>query len=183
VRFTADWSKGLSGWQATPGWTVTNGALESSDADGLSLTIPYQPTAHTYTVEMDLQVLSVARDGGFFIFDVPTANGADGYTAGLTHLLLPGPQRFGAHPVIRTTINPLDDQNTNTSERAQTDFEPGGGVRTYQIKVDSPIVSIYVDDRFWVLAGATNNKLIATGPLVLEVSGAKVRISGMRVLE
>jgi hypothetical protein len=182
VRFAADWSQGLGGWQATPGWSVTNGALESSTGDGLALSIPYRPPTSTYTIEIDLAVVDVARDGGYFIFDVPSAAGADGYQAGVNGLRAPGPHPYADHPTIRATITPLGDQDSSTRVRPEADIEPGDGVNTYRIAVDGPAVAVYVNGRFEVAGSSTGTPRLATGPLILRVQAAQVRISGLRVI-
>jgi hypothetical protein len=182
VRFTADWSQGLSGWQATPGWTVTNGTLESSTATGLALTIPYQPPAGTYTVEIDLQVVSVPANGGYYRLEVPASPSADGYSAGVFNLRAPGPRPNGDHPTITTGIDPTGDQDSTSGDLPVADFEPGERVRTYQIEVNSSSVSLYVDGHFFVVASSTKSAPLATGPLRLAVSGAQVRITGLRVI-
>jgi hypothetical protein len=182
VRFTADWSQGLSGWQATPGWTVTNGALETSTADGLALTIPYQPPSGDYTVELDLQVVSVVGNSGFYILDVASTPSADGYQAGVVGLRAPGPRPNGDHPTITTSIMPIGDQDTVTNESPVADFEPGDGIKTYRIRVSDSSVLLYVDGRFFVVASSTKPAHLAPGPLVLKVSSAHLHITGLRVI-
>jgi hypothetical protein len=182
VRFSADWSKGLSGWQATPGWTVANGALESSEANGLALTIPYQPQPGAYTVEIDLQVLNVPRNGGGYVLQVPAASPLDGYQAGVGGLLVSGPRPFGDHPEILTLINPQDDQVSRPGNYGVADFEPGDNVRSYRIEVDTSIVSIYVDGRLYTSAESVKSSPLATGPLTLQVSGVQVRITAIEVI-
>ena len=182
VRFVADWSQGLANWQATPGWTVTNSALESSTANGLSLTIPYTPLTSRFTIELDVQVLDVPRNGGGFILNVPAALPMDGYQVGVSHLLVPGPRPFGDHPTILALIFPQDDQAPAPAHLHEADYEPGDGVRVYRIVVDNPIVSLYVDDRFYVSAAGAGTAPLASGPLTLQVNGVHLRITGLRVM-
>jgi hypothetical protein len=182
VRFTADWSQGLSGWQATPGWTVKDGAVESGTANGLSLTIPYRPPAGTYAVELDVQVLNVPHNGGGFVLDVAQAAPIDGYQAGVGGMVVPGPRPFGLHPTIFTIIHPTDDQASLNNNFGVTDFDPGDNVRTYRFLVDDSLLSLSVDGRTYVEAESTQDGPLATGPLTIQVNGVQLRISGARVI-
>src|SRR5215475_7938697 len=50
VLYQADWSQGLVGWQASEGWRVMNGILQSYGGSKLSITIPYEPTVPNYAI-------------------------------------------------------------------------------------------------------------------------------------
>jgi hypothetical protein len=181
LRFSADWSKGLAGWQATSGWAVTNGALESSTANGLSLTIPYTPPLGNYAIELDLQVLNVPRNGGGYVVDVPAASPIDGYQAGVGGLLVSGPRPFGDHPTILTIIHPQDDQASLNNNFGVADFEPRDTVRTYRIEVDGSLVTLSVDGHTYVEAESTKDSPLASGPLTLQVNAVQLRITALRV--
>src|SRR5690348_14787925 len=49
--YQADWSHGLSGWMATPGWTVSGGVLVSDMGADHQITSPFRPTTSDYAVE------------------------------------------------------------------------------------------------------------------------------------
>lgn len=183
ILFQADWTHGLDGWHATPGWHVVNGGLQNDLGAERSLTIPYQPPAGAYAIELDLQIVSIPSKDGYYIFDVPAGVNGDGYQAGVQGLRVPGDTRpNGDHAAIRTLISPLNDQDTSLAIRAQTDYEPGDQVRTYRVVVDGKSLDMYVDGRFYVATATTRGPSLATGPLVLRVSGALFRITGLRVL-
>jgi hypothetical protein len=181
LRLTADWSQGLAQWQATSGWTVVNGALESSTDNGLALTIPYQPTMGHFVIEMDVQLLDIPRNGGGFVLNVPAATPVAGYQVGVSHLLVPGPRPFGLHPTILALIVPTEDEAPAPAHLHEADYEPGDGVRTYRIVIDDPLVELYVDDRFWVSASTIQSAPLATGPLQLQVSGVHLRITRLQL--
>src|SRR5437763_1487430 len=65
LLYQADWSHGLAGWQASEGWKVMNGALQSNGGSKLSITIPYEPTVPNYAIEFRLQIVNVPENGGF----------------------------------------------------------------------------------------------------------------------
>src|SRR5689334_13504555 len=62
--YQADWSHGLSGWMATPGWTVSDGVLVSDTGADRQITSPFRPTTPNYAVEFHLQLISVAQNVG-----------------------------------------------------------------------------------------------------------------------
>jgi hypothetical protein len=160
---------------------VTNGAIESSTADGLSVTIPYQPPPGNYTVEIDLQLVNVSQQGGSYTLVVPASSTADGYFAGVVNLR-PGPRPYADHPTIITMLQPHADQDTTPGgDLPVADFEPKDIVRTYQFQIDGPSVSLSVDGHFFVVAASTKSAPLATGPLKVAVSGAQVRITAIRV--
>lgn len=181
--FQADWSRGLDGWHATPGWNVVNGALQNDLGAERSLTIPYTPAVGTYAIEFDLQVVEIPSKGGYFILDVPSGASGDGYQTGVTGLRVPGTVRpNGDHAIIQTRIAPAGDQEMAVAIRSTTDYEPGDQVRTYRLVVDGKALRLYVNGRFYVAGVTTRGPQLANGPLVLRVAGARFRITGLRIL-
>ena len=76
VLFQADWTHGLAGWQATTGWSVSDGALVSDTGMDRAFTIPYRPAGPEYTIEFQLQITSVPVDGdGKFFLTAPATTG------------------------------------------------------------------------------------------------------------
>jgi hypothetical protein len=182
ILFQADWSRGLGGWQATPGWSVVNGVLRNDPSAEQRLTIPFQPPAGAYAIEIELQVVNVTVKGGFFLFDVPAGPNGDGFETGITGLRTAGGVRpNGDHPTIRTLITPLSDQDTTVSIRSQADYEPGDQMRTYRIVVDGKALRMYVDGRFYVSGDSTRGPSLVAAPLLFHVDGAVFHIAGLRI--
>lgn len=183
VVYQADWSRGLAGWQATPGWTVSGGTLVSDTGDKRTLTIPYTPTSANYIVEMRIQIVSIPSTGGqIFLHGLP-APGADGYLLGIFGLRAPGPHPFADHPTITAYIDPQDDQDPNFIATSVHDYEPGSLARTYQFIVSGSAALIAVDGHNFSWADSTVTNRLTTAPLVIMCSGVSLRISNLRILE
>lgn len=182
MLYQADWSKGLAGWNATAGWSVVNGALQSDTGDKRSVTIPYQPSTQDYTVEFDLQVLDIPRDGGYYMLTATPSASLSGYSAGVYSLRQPGvPRPNGDHPTISTLIVPQDAQDAASVANSVKDFEPGDSVRTYRIMVQANAALFYVDGRFFTSAESTQSKHLAPGPLNIICGGVSIRVTGLRI--
>ena len=165
VVYQADWSLGLTGWHATPGWSVSGGALVSDTGNKRTFTIPYTPTSVSYIVEMRIQLLKIPATGGqFFLHGVP-ASGADGYYLGIFGLRAPGPHPFADHPTITAYIDPEDDQDPNAIANSVHDYEPGDLYRTYQLTISGSAALIALDCHNFSYAESTVTSLLTTGPL------------------
>ena len=182
LLYQADWSKGLAGWHATAGWSIASGALQSDTGDKRSVTIPYQPSTSNYTVEFDLQVVDIPRDGGYYMLTAAPSASLSGYSAGIYSLRQPGvPRPNGDHPTISTLIVPQDAQDASTIANSVKDFEPGDSVRTYRVMVQANAALLYVDGRFYTSAESTQSPHLATGPLDIICGGVSIRITGLRI--
>lgn len=182
LLYQADWSKGLSGWNATAGWSIVDGALQSDTGDARSVTVPYQPPTQDYTVEIDLQVVNIPHDGGYYSLNVAPSASLSGYRTGIFGLRQPGvPRPNGDHPTIFTYIEPQDAQDPSSIASSVLDFEPGDGVRAYRVIVQGNAALLYVDGRFFTSAESTQSKHLATGPLNLICGGVSIRVTGLRI--
>lgn len=182
LLYQSDWSHGLTGWNATAGWSIVNGAPQSDTGATRALTIPYQPSTANYTVEFDLQVLAIPHDGGYYALRVPPSASASGYGAGVYSLRAPGESRpNGDHPTIFTLIDPQDAQDPATVANSVKDFEPGDAIRTYRVEVTGNAALLSVDGRFFTSAATTATPHLASGPLSITCGTVSVRLVAVRV--
>lgn len=182
LLYQADWSKGLAGWDATAGWSIVNGALQSDTGNARSVTIPYQPSTQDYTVEFDLQVLDIPQDGGFYMLTSTPSTSLTGYSAGIYSLRKPGVSRpNGDHPTISTLMVPQDAQDPSSIANSVKDYEPGDGVRTYRVMVQGNAALLYVDGRFYTSAASIQSHHLSVGPLHILASGVSIRVTGVRI--
>lgn len=178
LLFTGDWSQGLAGWQATPGWSIVNGALQSDGGDGRSVTIPYHVAVSTYALEYTMAILQ-PRDNGEFDASAAPAPGSYGYQLRLYNMLSPGHVQFALHPQFGVTIDPIGTQN---SPSPWVDFEPGTRPHRYRIEIRGPMATVYVDDkRISPIAESTDTPTLSGGPLTLTCSLAVVQVSDITI--
>jgi hypothetical protein len=182
VLFTADWSHGLAGWNATAGWTVVNGALQSDVGDNRSVTIPYQPTVSDYAVEFQLQIVDIPQDGGYFFLAADRAADRNGYVAGVSNLLIPGVHQAGSHPTLGAYIDPMDAEDPTSLVNSVHDYEPGPGVRTYRVQIQGSFVRIGADGRSFSWTQSIQTPHLSSGPLRLKCSGVELQISSLRIV-
>src|SRR5207237_5260792 len=107
LLYQSDWTHGLAGWQASSGWKVTQGVLQSNLSNN-SLTLPYMLRVTDYAIEVRFQIVSVPQHGGEFVITADRTQGKDGYTAGILGLLGPGPHSQFANPEVQVYLNPID---------------------------------------------------------------------------
>jgi hypothetical protein len=167
VLYQADWSRGLTGWNASAGWTVVDGVLQSDVGSERSVTIPYQPVGPDYIVEFQLQVVSVPVTGGYYDLYAPPTPDANGYESGVYALQAPGPRPANVNPTSHATIDPPDAQDPLASRNSLKDFNHGTGWRTYRVEVRGPRVSLIIDGRPNTQGSSAQTAHLSTGPLHL----------------
>ena len=182
VLYAADWSHGLAGWQASAGWTVVNGALQSDEGDNRSVTVPFQPAVSDYAVEFQLQIVDIPYDGGYFFLTADRASDSNGYQVGVSNLLIPGLHPAGKHPTLGAYLDPLDAEDPTMVVNSVHDYEPGPGVRTYRVEVQGRTVRIGADGRVFSWAQNIATMRLSSGPLRLKCSGVEIRVSSLRVV-
>jgi hypothetical protein len=180
LAFQSDWSKGLDGWDATPGWSIVDGALQSDEGDQRSVTIPFQPTGSDYAVEAEIQVAHIPRDNGMYALVAPRTSDSNGYQASVTHLLLPGQHTFADHPNEAVYIDPLDGQDPTTY--VVNDFEPRTTYRTYRVEVHGSWVLWMADGHKMSSANSLQPPRLSAGPLQLICSSVTIRVRAIRVI-
>jgi hypothetical protein len=180
VLYRADWSHGLVGWQASEGWKVINGALQSDGRNKLSITIPYQPTVPNYAVEFQLQIMDVPENGGFLTLSADPAPGRDGYAASISGLLKPGPRTSGLAPQLLTLIDP--ENHMDTEDAQVRDYEPGPAEKTYRVEVSGPHLAFVIDDARLSQAVSTKTDTLSPGPIRFTCGRVVLRLSGLRII-
>ena len=181
VLFQADWTHGLAGWQATTGWSVSDGALVSDSGQERTLTIPYRPAGPEYTIEFQLQITSGPRNGGEMIIHAPATSGRDGFIAGGYHLLTDSANTFADHPQFGIMIDPPS-SNESTSLAPFIDYEHGFIQHTYRIEVRGSHATFLVDNHIVVATRSNSTPTLSTGPFEVTCSGAAVRFTTLRIL-
>jgi hypothetical protein len=180
VLYQADWSRGLAGWQASEGWKVTNGTLQSNGGSKLSITIPYKPTVPNYAIEFRLQIVSVPQSRGFLTLSADPTAGKDGYVATIFNLLKPGPRTSGLAPQLTTLIDP--ENHMDTEDAQVRDYDPGFIWKTYRVEVSGPHVVFIIDDVRLSQAVSTKTDALSQGPIHFLCGGVVLHISNFRII-
>lgn len=180
LLYQADFSQGLSAWQATAGWSIQNGAPQSDTGQDRTVTIPYQPATSSYAVEYTMQVVDPLEGGACAVAATPVP-GKDGYQVRLDGMLALGHSEFALHPQFGVTIDPSGDQDLGTAAPT-VDFELGVHVTTYRIEVRGPTVMVLVNGRrISPVATSTKTATLSSGPLTITCSLASARFSALTI--
>ena len=180
VLYQADWSHGLAGWQASEGWKVMNGVLQSNVGSKLSITIPYEPTIPNYAIEFRLQIVNVPENGGFLTLSADPAARKDGYVATIFNLLKPSPRTSGLAPQLTTLIDP--ENHMDTEDAQVRDYDPGSAWKIYRVEVSGPHVVFIIDDARLSQAVSTKTDTLSQGPIHFLCGGVVLRISNFRIV-
>jgi hypothetical protein len=179
LLYQADWSHGLANWQASSGWSVNVGYLQSESNGDHAISAPYLPTVSDYAVEVHIKILTLLSDAGYFTIAADKATGKDGYQAGILGLRKPRAQPFGAHPQCQVFIDPVASMEPGSVEAH--DYEPGFIWHTYRIEVQGPLVSFFIDDQQVSSAASTQTSVLSNGPIRLTSMNAQLEVSSFRV--
>jgi hypothetical protein len=182
VLYQADWSRGLALWNASAGWTVVDGVLQSDVGSERSVTIPYQPAGPNYIVEVEIQVVSVPVTGGYYILHALPAPSANGYETGVYALQAPGPRPANANPASHVYIDPPEAQAPAAATNSAHDFNHGTSWRTYRTEVRGSTVSLIIDGRPNTQASSAQTAHLSAGPLQLSCSDVVIRVRALRIL-
>lgn len=178
LLYQSDWSHGLNGWQASAGWKVTHGMLQSDLSKGNVLTSPYKPVVPNYAIEVRFQIVSVPKSGGNFVIIADKTSEKDGYTGGILNLLAAGPRSQFSNPEVQVYINPIDAMETPARV---SDYEPAPGQHTYRIEVEGPEVRLFIDGLQKSNAISSQTDFLSNGPVHLRVDLAVVRVFSVRM--
>lgn len=179
--YQADWSHGLSDWMATPGWTVSGGALVSDTGSDRQITSPFRPTTPDYAVEFQAQLISVAQNVGTdFRLSADSTPGADGYMALFDHIML-HQCMFACHPHLAVYIDPMQNQDVGTGTVQIHDFEPGTRVLTYRVEVRGPLATLLVDGHVASHARTSRTPQLSAGAIHFYSTGVALRLSDFKV--
>lgn len=182
--YQADWSHGLAGWMATPGWHVSGGVLQSDTGSDRKITSPFQPTTPDYAVEFRLQVIRVSQSAATqYELSADPAAGVDGYIALFDNITLSHDRlSFFQHPHESIYIDPMMDQQDMGVHTVQVhDFEPGTLLRTYRVEVRGPVATLLIDGHVASLARSIKAPHLSAGLLHFYCTGVELRLSDFRV--
>jgi hypothetical protein len=178
LLYQSNWSHGLAGWHASPGWRVIHGMLQSDLSSNNNLTVPYLSSVPNYTLEIHFQIVSVPRNGGYFVITADRTPDKDGYTAGILNLLSPAPHNEFVNPQIQVYLNPM---NAMDSQMEVSDYEPRSLWHAYDVEVNGSTVHLLIDGLGKSFASSTQTNLLSNGPFHVVSSGAVVRVSSVSV--
>ncbi|MBA2286877.1 MAG: DUF1080 domain-containing protein [Ktedonobacteraceae bacterium] len=181
VLYQADWSHGLSGWQASGGWQVMHGQLEVNSPAMASIFVPYRLTVTSYALEMRIQVVRLLHEnGGYFSIFAQKASGRDGYQAGVSDLKGTEPRPNGSHPQAQVFIDPSGSTIRGTG--TPIDYEPGWQWHTYRVEVQDNQARLLVDDVQIGMASSDKTDVLSNGPLGLSTAQTVLRVSNLRII-
>lgn len=181
--YQADWSHGLAGWKATPGWSVSGGVLRSDMGSDREITSPFQPTTPSYAVEVRLQVTNALQNGPtqYELSADPTTS-IDGFIALFEHIVFSQGRLFPDHPHVVVYINPMiDQQDTGVNTFQIHDFELGTLARTYRVEVRGSAVTLLIDGRVVSWARSAKAPQLSAGALHFSTTGVALRLSDFKV--
>ncbi|MDQ2717367.1 MAG: DUF1080 domain-containing protein [Chloroflexota bacterium] len=181
VLYQADWSHGLSGWQASGGWQVIHGQLEVNSPAMASLTIPYRLTLTSYAIEVRIQVVRLLHEnGGYFSIFTQKAPGRDGYQAGVSDLKGTEPRPNGSHPQAQVFMDPTSSTTMGTG--MPIDYEPGWQWHTYRVEVQDNQARLLVDDVQIGTASSNDTDVLSNNPIGLSTEQTVLRVSNLRII-
>ncbi len=178
VLYQADWSHGVAAFGNPPGWKVVNGMLQSDLSDSNTLTLPYISADPNYVIEVRFQIVSVPKDGGYFVVNADRKKGKDGYNAGILNLLGPAAHNEFANPQVQVFLIPADDMD---SRMVTSDYEPGATWHTYRIEVQGSEVSFKINGVGKSSADSTVTNELSNGPFEVVSSQAVVNVSSISI--
>ena len=178
LLYQADWSHGLAGWQGT-GWSVKQGLLMTTNDSTVTITVPYQPKVSNYAIEVQIQITKLFHKvGGYFSIFATRVAGHDGFQAGTSTFMEPGPRPNGSHPQAQIMSDPF---STNPNDGRPIDYEPLANWHTYRIEVQDDLASFYIDG---TQVSSTNSatSTFSTGPLGITCSQAILSVKSYRIM-
>jgi hypothetical protein len=181
VLYEANWSQGLSQWQASGGWQVTQGQLEVA-ANGLSkIIIPYRPHVANYAIEVRLEVVSLLKGeaGSWTIFG-QRQPGKDGFQAEVLGVKGTEPRMSGSHGAIYIILDPITAMAPGIG--SPNDYDPGFQWHTYRIEVRDNSVRLLDNGIQLVYASSVDAYYLSNGPLGFSCQWLVVRVSSIRLL-
>jgi hypothetical protein len=181
--YQADWSHGLAGWDATPGWTVSGEVLRSDMGPDRQITIPYRPTTPNYAVEFRLQLVSVTESQTAprqYSLSADSAQGTDGYVALVNNVML-HQCMFACHPQESIYIDPMANQDLGSGMIQVHDFEPGTHLLTYRVEVRGPDATLLIQGHQYSFARSAKTPQLATGPIHFYCTGVALQLSDLKI--
>jgi hypothetical protein len=181
--YQADWSHGLAGWSATPGWATAGGVLQSDTGSDRQITVPFHPTTPNYAVEYHLQIVSLSPTAAtqYALSAIPAGN-VDGFIALVEHISFSTARLFPNHAHEMIYIDPMTDMPDRGVYTLQIhDFDPGTKLRTYRVEVRGADVVLLIDGKVASWAHTSKGTQLATGALRFYCTGVNLRLSDFKV--
>lgn len=134
MLYEADWSEGLNGWPAVPGWKYVSNMLVSDGSPGhparIWIPAPYQPDTIDYAIEAEIQLLNPRCGATYKEFGIiARADREEGIIAGYkcSEVAI----AIGSH-FFRTI--------------ASQAFSAGVEWHTYRLEVQGNLIKLFVDE-------------------------------------
>jgi hypothetical protein len=180
VLYHTDWSHGLAGWQATSDWHVVQGQLQVESNDVTSILLLYKPPVTNYAIEARIRVAHLlVQNGGHFSIFANKVVGRDGYEAGVSRLMGPGPKPNGSHPQAQIFINPMGSMGPGSFR--PVDYEPHSDWHTYRIEIQNSQASFFIDGDPVGTATSDQTNILSNGPIGLSSSEITMCVSSFTI--
>ena len=181
VLYQADWSQGLSQWQAGSGWKVVQGQLEVTANDLTQIIIPYKPRIHNYAIEVRLEVVSLLRgEAGYWTIFGQRQTGKDGFQAEVLGVKGTELRMSGSHGAAQIILDPLTAMAPGVG--IPNDYDPGFNWHTYTIEVQDNSIHFRDNGIQIGYASSVDAYYLSNGPLGFSCQWLEVRISSIRIL-
>lgn len=181
VLYQADWSHGLSQWQASGGWQVSQGQLEVAGNSLAKITIPYRPAVANYAIEVRLEIVSLIQgEGGYWTVFGQKQPGKDGFQAGALGIKGSEERMSGSHGQAQVYFDPLTAMAPGVG--LPVDYDPGFKWHTYRVEVLENSVRLRDNGVSLAYGSSVDSDFISNGPIGLECERLVLRIASIRVL-
>jgi hypothetical protein len=175
ILYKADWSHGIKGWQGASAWNVEHGELYSKGGDEDVLAVPYISPTTDYAVEIHIQVTRYkTKHGGSFSFFTQHSGRTDGYIAGTSNLMAPGPRPNGSNPQFQAFIEPQAHGETND---LPFDYDPRMDTHVYRLEVRGNSVNVFADGNDVFSVNSTASHYLSSGPLHIQSHAIILRVT------
>ena len=181
ILYQADWSRGMSDWHASQGWTVVQGQLQGASLSDASIMLPYHPTVANYAIEVRVQIVRVLQNisNSFYIF-ANKMPGKDGYKAGVITLTQRTPQ-LPPPGFAQIAVNSIAVSAIPGQQFQQVDYVPGSSWHTYRVEVQGNQAVLLIDGS-QVSSSTSTEEAISNGPIGLSTTGLELRVSSLSVV-
>ncbi len=134
-----------------------------------------------YAVEARIQVVRLLqKNGGFYSIFAKQMQGKDGYQAGVSALVGPGPRPNGSNPQLQIYLEPFGAMAPGSFQ--PSDNDPGTQWHTYRVNVQGNAATLIVDGVSIHSVTSTQTDTLSNGPLGLNCGEIVLRVSSFRIL-
>ena len=181
VLYQADWSQGLSQWQASGGWKVEQGQLDVTANNLSQIIIPYRPNIHNYSIEVRLEIVRLLRGeaGSWTIFG-QRQDGKDGFQASVLGVKGTEERMSGSHGQVEIWLDPLTAMPPGIG--IPNDYDPGFRWHTYTIEVQDSTARLLDNGIQLSYVSSVDTYYLSNGPLGFTCQWLEVRIASIRIL-